>query len=84
MNYMTLFIVLLMPLALSAAEEPAGKVKYKGAKDLSFEELLVEGQLRRPELGVVTGDEDQGGQGLLKLRENFLDRLTADAGEEVR
>jgi hypothetical protein len=60
-----------------------GEVKYKGAKDLSFEELLIEGQLKRPEMGVITGDEDQTGNGLLRLRENFNDRMTAEAGKEA-
>lgn len=62
----------------------AGKVKYKAAKDMNFEELLIEGQLKRPDLNVITGETEQGGNGLLRLRENFVDRMTADAGEEAQ
>lgn len=62
---------------------PTPAVKYKGAKDLNFEELLIEGAVKRPELSVVTGDNDQDNNGLLRLRENFLDRMTVDASEEI-
>ena len=63
----------------------AGKseVKYKAGKDLNFEQLVIEGQLKRPELSVVTGDSDENGNGLLRLRENFTDRMAASAGEEA-
>ncbi len=80
--------MMLMPLTLWAsgeAPEPASKaVKYKGAKDLNFDELLIEGALKRPELSVVTGDSDQDQTGLLRLRENFIDRMTVDASEEIQ
>ena len=63
--------------------ETAPKVKYKSGKEINFEELLIQGQLKRPELSVVTGDASQGGDGLVRLRENFLDKMTAAAGEEI-
>ncbi|MGZ3721549.1 MAG: hypothetical protein ACXVA9_01380 [Bdellovibrionales bacterium] len=63
------------------AAEPA--VKYKAGKDLNFEQLVIEGQLKRPELAVVTGDSDEGANGLLRLRENFVDRMAESAGEEA-
>jgi hypothetical protein len=67
------------------AEDGSNKVvKYKKGKDVNFEQLIIEGALKRPELSVVTGDDEQGTNGLLRLRENFLDRMTADAGEEVQ
>ncbi|MCC6277114.1 MAG: hypothetical protein IT289_04265 [Oligoflexia bacterium] len=69
--------------AANVSNGQESKVKYKAGKDLNFEELLIEGQLKRPELGVVTGDEDQNQNGLLKLRENFVDRIAADSGEEA-
>lgn len=56
-------------------------VKYKAGKDVNFEELLIQGQLKRPEITVVTGDASQGTDGLLRLRTNFLDRMASDIGE---
>jgi hypothetical protein len=70
-------------LALGADEAPA-KVKYKAGKDVNFEELLIKGELSRPEITVVTGQVDKGTDGLLKLRENFLDRVASDQGEEAQ
>jgi hypothetical protein len=70
-----------------AAEAPSTltppKVKYSKGKDVNFEELLIQGQLQRAEISVVTGDVSDGTDGLLRLRENFLDRVAVDAGEEV-
>ena len=58
-----------------------GKVKYKTGKDVNFEELLIQGQLQRPEISVVTGNTQEGTDGLLRLRDNFLDRVASDFGE---
>jgi hypothetical protein len=85
-RFVLLMLVLMMATSVVRAaneEEAAKKVKYKAGKDLNFEQLVIEGQLKRPELSVVTGDNDEGGNGLLRLRENFVDRMSADAGEEV-
>ncbi len=57
-------------------------VKYRAGKDVSFDELLINGQLKRPEIMVVTGNADQGTNGLLRLRENFIDRVASDYSEE--
>lgn len=65
----------------ASAAEPT--VKYKAGKDLNFEQLIIEGQLKRPELAVVTGDSDENGNGLLRLRENFVDRMAEAAGEQA-
>jgi hypothetical protein len=66
-----------------AAKDETAKIHYKSGKDVNFEELLIQGQLKRPEVSVVTGNVHQGADGLLRLRENFLDRVTTDAGEET-
>ena len=60
---------------------PSKEVRYKKGKDIDFEALVIQGQFQRPELSVVTGDVSQGTDGLLKLRENFIDRMSADLGE---
>jgi hypothetical protein len=91
MKVLSISIVVLIPLlsaglaslALGADEAPA-KVKYKAGKDVNFEELLIKGELNRPEITVVTGQVDKGTDGLLKLRENFLDRVASDQGEEAQ
>ncbi len=69
----------------AAPEKPAAEptVRYKAGKDLNFEQLVIEGQLKRPELSVVTGDSDENANGLLRLRENFVDRMAEAAGEEA-
>jgi hypothetical protein len=80
----TFFLFTLGLSAVTRAEvpnEPA--VKYKSGKDLNFEQLVIEGQLQRPELSVVTGDSDENGNGLLRLRENFVDRMAEAAGQEA-
>ena len=69
--------------ATPAVEAPSPSVKYKAGKDLNFEQLVIEGQLKRPELSVVTGDSDENGNGLLRLRENFIDRMAEAAGEDA-
>ncbi len=66
----------------SAPATDSNKVKYRSGETVNFEELLIQGQLKRPEVAVVTGNTQQGADGLLRLRENFLDRVATDAGEE--
>jgi len=68
-----------------AKDTPAAapKVKYQAGKDVNFEELLIQGQFRRPEISVVTGNVQQGADGLLRLRDNFTDRIQMDAGEDL-
>ena len=68
-----------------AAEEPQAQnknIRYKSGKEVNFEELLIQGQIRRPEISVVTGSTEKGTDGLLRLREDFLDRVAEDQGEE--
>jgi hypothetical protein len=52
-------------------------------KNMNFEETLVEGQVYRPELSVVTGDTVLGGLGMLRLRPDFADRELDDKGEAI-
>ncbi len=67
-----------------AQKDAEGKgVRYRKGKDVNFEELLIQGQLKRPEITVVTGNVGEGDDGLLRLRENFMDRIAEDVGEEI-
>ncbi len=67
----------------SAAANKKSSVRYKSGKEINFEELLIRGQLKRAEISVVTGDQSQGTDGILRLRENFLDHAAVDFGEEI-
>lgn len=69
-------------LITTLGSEAWAEVRYQAGKDVNFEEMLIQGQLKRPEISVVTGNTKQGADGLLRLRENFLDRITSDSGEE--
>jgi hypothetical protein len=40
--------------------------------------------MKRAEMSIVTGDPAELSDGLLRLRENFLDHAAADLGEEVQ
>jgi hypothetical protein len=87
MNVTRLLLILLLSVSVFAttetSETSSSKVKYKKGKDVNFEELLIQGLLKRPEVSVVTGDSPDGTDGLLRLRENFLDRVAVDVGEDV-
>jgi hypothetical protein len=86
-KFVVLGMLMMASTELLAATEKAAapeKIKYRTGKDLNFEALIIEGQNKRPELSVVTGDSDSSMNGLLRLRENFVDKMTADLGEEAR
>lgn len=77
-------LLFISTLSLNAfSEENTSKVKYKSGKDIDFESLLIEGQNRRPEISVVTGNVGGDDNGLVKLREDFIDQMADDAGESV-
>ncbi len=79
--------ILLSGLSVSAnapASGPTGdKTKYKKAKQESFDAQVVEGQVYRPDLSVVTGDTSLGGFGMLKLRNDFVDHAAAEGAGEA-
>ena len=72
-----------LALAAESFDDQKG-VRFKSGKEVNFEQLLIQGQLKRAEITVVTGNVNQGDDGLLRLRENFLDRIAEDIGEEVK
>jgi hypothetical protein len=67
----------------AVAAENSKNVRYKKGKRLDFESLLVEGENKKPELAVVTGNLGEKDLSLLKLKENFQDENAVDYGEEV-
>ena len=56
----------------------------KDLKNIQFESLLIQGQVQRPDISIVTGDGGNDLDGLLRLRENFVDLMAMDAGEEIQ
>jgi hypothetical protein len=58
-------------------------VRYKKSKTVDFESLLIQGERKRADIIVVTGDADDDLGGLLRLRENFIDHQSQDFGEAV-
>lgn len=83
----TIVIASLSGSAFGATEAPNSssvtQVKYKSGKEIRFDELLIQGQMKRAEMSVVTGDGAEFSNGLLRLRENFLDHAALDLGEEI-
>lgn len=61
----------------------ADKPKYREGKKIDFESLLIEGQKKKPDYSVVTGNLGEKDLGLLKLRPDFLDTMANTIGEEV-
>jgi hypothetical protein len=88
-KFLTIVFVGILASGATFAEESASEnvpekgVRYKKGKDINFEELVIQGQLKRPEISVVTGNVNEGDDGLLRLRENFMDRIAEDVGEEI-
>ena len=80
-----LFITIFsLNLILAYAKDKKDGVRYEKRKKIDFESLLIEGENKRPELSVVTGNLGEDDLGLLKLRENFHDMMADDAGEEIQ
>ena len=68
----------------AAKVTPESKVRYKSQKEHNFGAATINGSLQRPDIAVVTGNEAGGDNGLLRLRENFMDRIASDFAEEVQ
>lgn len=56
----------------------------KDLKNIQFESLLIQGEIKRPDIAIVTGDAGNDMDGLLRLREDFIDLMAQDAGEEIK
>jgi hypothetical protein len=57
--------------ALAQAKQPAGKKKTK----VDFEDQLIEGEVKRPELMSILQKKQYNFGRLIKLRENFLPEM---------
>jgi hypothetical protein len=58
------------------------RTRYRSQQTLDFDSQNIQGGVKRPESSVVTGNRDEVTDGLLSLREDFLDHAKADAGVE--
>ena len=83
---MRTILALFMLISISAfsADEKASKTRYREGKKIDFESLLIEGQKKKADYSVVTGNLGESDFGLLKLREDFTDTMADDMGEEVQ
>lgn len=78
-------LTLLLLFAFEAgAKEKNKKPRFREGKKIDFESLLIEGQKKKADYSVVTGNLGESDFGLLKLRENFTDTMADDIGEEVQ
>ena len=66
-----------------AEEKTKSHVKYKSQGRVDFESLLIEGERKKPEMSVVTGNIGEKDSGLLKFRKSFLDVMANDFGETI-
>ena len=70
--------------AHGSEKEKKSKVSYKSSKRIDFQSLLIEGEKKKAQFSVVTGNMGEVDLGLLKLRENFHDFMKDDIHEEVQ
>ena len=79
-------LLLIANVAFAAQDKVDSKkgVKYRKGKKIDFESLLIQGEKKRAEILVVTGDAEDDLGGLLRLRENFQDHQADDFGEDLR
>lgn len=70
----------IIPLAAQAQEKGGGE---KRKTKIDFEDELVEGELKKPELFYLLQKKQFNFKRLIKLREDFLPEMRRDA-EEVR
>lgn len=68
---------------LNEAEAKTVKVKYKESGRIDFESLLIEGERKKPEMSVVTGNIGEKDNGLMVFRTDFEDTMANDFGEII-
>lgn len=78
-----IIILLTLTTAPFVFGEETTKVKYKEAGRIDFESLLIEGERKKPELSVVTGNIGEKDNGLMVIRKDFNDMMANDFGEII-
>lgn len=79
MRYLLMFTLLL---AHTAWAQDVGE--NKDVRNIQFESLLIQGQVQRPDISIVTGDGGEDLDGLLRLRQDFTDLMAMDQGEVIQ
>lgn len=69
--------------ASEVSKSSQSKVKFKASSRIDFESLLIEGERKKPEMAVVTGNIGEKDSGLLKFRKDFTDVMADDLGESI-
>ena len=88
-HIMILFAFLISLGAYASSESKEGeliknvKIKYKESGRIDFESLLIEGERKKPELSVVTGNLGEKDNGLMIMRADFKDMMANDFGEVI-
>ncbi|MBY0517810.1 MAG: hypothetical protein K2P81_12945 [Bacteriovoracaceae bacterium] len=77
------FVILTLAL-ISLSAFAAEVEENKDLKNIQFESLLIQGQIQRPDISIVTGDPGNDLDGLLRLRQDFSDLMAMDSGEVIQ
>lgn len=87
MNRMFTFLLgaIIMPTLIYANDKKQNShIVYKQGNRIDFQSLLIEGEKKKAQFSVVTGNMGEVDLGLLKIRENFHDYMKDDIREEIQ
>jgi hypothetical protein len=71
--FLTLVVCAVTSFSQAQPQSPKNSLKSNGK--MGFDSQLVEGQIYRPELSVVTGDTVLEGRGLIRVRTQLDDQI---------
>ncbi len=83
MRSLVLLAMLALPLAASAQEQAAPKptVTYEKRTEINFEDDTIDGDLKRPDGEYVEARRKVSHSNLIKIRENWRDKVMQASGE---
>ncbi len=84
MRIVAIFFLFLFSISSYSADQKTKNVRYKSGKHIDFQSLLIEGEKKKADYSVVTGNLGETDFGLLKLRENFHDFMALDHKEAIK
>jgi hypothetical protein len=84
MRIVVLFTLFISSIMAATPSVKKTSVRYKKGGRIDFESLLIEGESKKPEMSVVTGNIGEKDTGLLKFRKDFTDMMARDFGEKIR